>query len=39
MICKFFLLKLKKYCIYIGPYGLAFNDTVVEDFEEDEYEI
>lgn len=36
MLCRFFLMKFKKFCIYIGPYALAFNDPEVKFYESEE---
>lgn len=32
MNANFFLMKFKKFCIYIGPYKLAFNEPEQELF-------
>lgn len=39
MMPNFFLIKFKKFCIFIGPYELAFNEPqdaffIEEDIEE-----
>lgn len=36
MMPNFFLMKFKKFCLYIGPYELAFNEPEQTMFIEEE---
>lgn len=38
MMPNFFLIKFKKFCLYIGPYELAFNEPDKELFIEEDTE-